>query len=205
MSLIKKVSLLDDGRVIVPKTISKLPLDLPKREPTGTRIIKVGIERRRNKRDGQPANGHWRFDKPLGVNGEFGFIYLIRDRLADKMYIGKKQFLGAGKANRGQPTNWPWYSSSCKELCEQIRVNGKDMFEFYVLEQYKNRGTLGYAETWSLMFAETPTNRHRFYNGLVNKVSWTVKETISMKHRERLLALLQNRFEDLELWNEENL
>lgn len=180
---IKKVYLDADGKVIE----RKLPEDLPRKPRKNSRIIRVSLEKRtRTSRNAQSINGHWDFDEDLNQGKQFGFIYLIRDLVNMRMYIGKKQYYGTGKANKGTETNWKWYTSSCKALQESIKQNGKENFEFYVLEEYFNRGTLGFAETWSLMYVEAPANRDLWYNMLVNKISWAVKENISARHRARL-------------------
>lgn len=180
---IKKVYLDADGKVIE----RKLPEDLPRKPRKNSRIIRVSLEKRtRTSRNAQSINGHWDFDEDLNQGKQFGFIYLIRDLVNMRMYIGKKQYYGTGKANKGTETNWKWYTSSCKALQESIKQNGKENFEFYVLEEYFNRGTLGFAETWSLMYVEAPANRDLWYNMLVNKISWVVKENISARHRTRL-------------------
>lgn len=163
-----------DGNIV--KKSPKLPPDLP-------------IKKKRVVTDDAP-NGHWQFDELMGRSGEFGFIYLIHDLLNNMMYIGKKQFYGTGKENKGVESDWRRYTSSCKALQAVMKEHGKANFRFYVLEQYKIRGTLGYAETWSLMYCETPANKDRWYNSLVNKISWNVKEGISEKHRLRLRALV---------------
>lgn len=117
---------------------------------------------------------------------------MIRDCLADKLYLGKKQFKGRGALNKGQESNWMWYTSSSKELNERIKTCGKDNFEFIAIEQYVPVGTLSYAETWSLMHVESPTNRDKWYNLLVNKVSWPVKVPISERHKKRLSMVINN-------------
>lgn len=184
-----KCVLVDSQGTIVKSPSPKLPADIPNKPATGIRIVKLTPERTRTNRSNQAPNGHWIFDDILGQAGEFGFIYLIHDTCNDMMYIGKKQFRGSGKLNKGVESNWKWYTSSCKALQEAIKTYGKEMFKFYVIEQYKIRGTLGYAETWSLMHCETPANRNKWYNSLVNKISWPVKENISDKHRKRLHAI----------------
>ena len=143
------------------------------------------MTREKIKRADYGENGHWIFPEPLNIKNA-GFIYLIRDIELGKGYIGKKQFVGSGKLNRGVESNWPWYTSSCKDLVSAIKERGRDNFEYLVLEQYKTKGALSYAETWTLMAAETPTNRDIWYNLLVNKVSWVVKEPITARHKERL-------------------
>jgi hypothetical protein len=187
--------MVDTHGIVIPKRASpKLPNDLPPKAPTG--LIKVSLSGVRTvTKKIQTGNGHWQFEEPLGKG--FGFIYLIHDLVNDKMYIGKKQYYGTGKQNKGVVSNWRNYTSSSKEVCKSIEVNGKENFEFYVLEQYGIRGTLGYAETWSLMYVRAPANRHRWYNMLVNKISWSVKEDISERHVSRLKLILEGKKDQL--------
>lgn len=147
--------------------------------------------KRESRKDYGP-NGHWSFDKQMCNPKRFGFIYVIRDLRNGKSYIGKKQYHGTGIVNNGDATNWPWYISSRDTLVAQIKVHGKENFEFIVLEEYGSDRALGYAETWSLMFAETPSNQDKWYNRLVNKISWFSPEKISDKHKQRLAAIINN-------------
>lgn len=202
---IRKVCVDAEGKVITP-TKKILPPDLPQKELKGMRIIKVTLDgTKRQSRKNLARNGHWQFDKPMCNNKEFGFIYLIHDTLNQRMYIGKKQFFGTGKANKGEDTNWKTYTSSCTALQEAIKANAKETFRFYVLEEYKIRGTLGFAETWSLMAVEAPANRDKWYNMLVNKISWSVREGISEKHKHRLRTIVNGLSHELEVWNEESI
>lgn len=162
---IEKVSINEKGQVV---------------QSTGTRI--------RTSKD-QEGNGHWEFPENLGGKDYFGFIYAIFDPETKRGYIGKKQFFGTGKLNKGQDSNWRRYTSSCKELNEEIRLRGIQNFRFFVLEQYKIRGTLGWAEVWSQCIAETPTS-NVWYNGLIEKVSWIVKEAITDRHKARLSQII---------------
>lgn len=187
--LIKSVMVDPSGKIVSPSPSPKLPLDIPNKPATGVVKVSLPAPKQRQQKDTSP-NGHWQFDDLLGQNKEFGFIYLIHDTINDKMYIGKKQFFGTGAQNKGVESDWKRYTSSCKALQAVIKEHGKEHFNFYVLDQYKIRGTLGYAETWSLMYCETPANKDKWYNSLVNKISWTVKEGVSEKHRLRLRALV---------------
>lgn len=197
---IRKVLVDETGTIVEKKSSPKLPNDIPNKPASGIKTIKVSLNARtRVSRKDYSGNGHWEFEEALGVNGEFGFIYLIHDLALNRMYIGKKQFLGTGQKNKGLPTNWQWYTSSSKELCESIKRNGKEQFRFYVLEQYRIRGSLGFAETWSICHVEALANRDRWYNGLINKVSWNVKESISARHKSRLDKLLKG--EELPVWS----
>jgi hypothetical protein len=128
-------------------------------------------------------NGHWLFPEQLG-NG-VGFIYVIRDLELKRCYLGKKQFVGAGKLNKGKESNWKKYTSSSKVLAELLKQRPKEEFEFIALEQYQTKGTLSYSETWSLCLVEAPTSK-LWYNTLIEKVTWNVREPISDRHKERL-------------------
>jgi hypothetical protein len=129
-------------------------------------------------------NGHWKFEEQMG-NG-VGFIYVIRDHVLKRCYLGKKLFVGMGKLNKGKESNWRKYSSSSKTLAEHFKERPRNEFEFICIEQYKTKGTLSYSETWSLCYVEAPTSKD-WYNTLIEKVSWSVKEGITDRHKERLL------------------
>jgi hypothetical protein len=131
-------------------------------------------------------NGHWCFPEQMGDS--VGFIYVIRDTILERFYLGKKLFVGTGKLNKGKESNWKKYTSSSKVLNELLKHRPKEEFDFVCLEQYKTKGTLSYSETWSLCFVEAPTNK-MWYNTLIEKVSWPVKEPITARHRDRLFKV----------------
>jgi len=137
------------------------------------------------------GNGHWQFSEELGGREYTGFIYVIHDTRENKLYLGKKQFRCTGKLNKGQDSNWRWYISSSKELSDSIKAHGKGNFVFYALEQYRSKGALSYAESWSLFHVEAPVNRHVWYNVLINKVSWKVTEKITERHKDRLYNIMK--------------
>jgi len=128
-------------------------------------------------------NGHWLFPEQMGEG--VGFIYVIRDVYMQKLYLGKKSFRGAGRLNKGEESRWRHYKSSSKFLKEHFAERPLSEFEFICLEQYKTKGTLSYAETWSLCHVQAPTSQV-WYNRLIEKVSWNVKEPISQRHLDRL-------------------
>lgn len=130
-------------------------------------------------------NGHWKFPEQMGGKAYVGFIYVIRDNVMDKLYLGKKSYFGSGTMNKGVESNWRRYTSSSNLLGELLKVRPKDEFDFICIEQYKTKGTLSYSETWSLCLVEAPTSE-RWYNTLIEKVTWNVKEPISDRHKQRL-------------------
>jgi len=140
-------------------------------------------------------NGQWKFPEQMGKakpgGKEYvGFIYCIYDAYLNRGYIGKKLFLGRGTLNKGKETDWRKYRSSSHLLKEVMDVRPREEFEFICLEQYTTMGTLSYSETWSLCYVEAPTST-RFYNTLIEKVSWSVKEPISDRHKQRLNDILK--------------
>ena len=128
-------------------------------------------------------NGHWKFNKQMG--DAVGFIYIIRDRVLQRFYLGKKLYRSMRGKNVGKESDWRKYKSSSKFLKELYSYRPLSEFEFIVLEEYQTKGTLSYAETWTLCFVEAPTNVD-WYNTRIEKVSWSVKEPISDQHKERL-------------------
>jgi len=131
-------------------------------------------------------NGHWEFDQQLDFENAFGFIYIIKEKATGMMYIGKKFFRGTGKINRGKQSDWRDYTSSSKEINDKIAENGKDSFQFIVLDQYYTRGGLSWSETWSQCHVEVPSNNHIWFNRFIDKVQWRSSEHVSTKHKKRL-------------------
>ena len=147
----------------------------------------------RNYRGTDAPNGHWRWEtgELLGSKDYTGFIYVIRDVLNNRLYLGKKQYRGSGKINKGQESNWRWYISSSNELSETVKARGKQGFEYYAIEEYRAKGALSYAETWSLCYVEAPVYPELWYNRLINKVSWTVREPVTERHIRRLNMVIK--------------
>jgi hypothetical protein len=140
----------------------------------------------------KPENGHWSFPEQVPYTSASGFVYIIRNKLTGMMYIGKKNFRGTGKLNKGKQSNWRSYTGSSKQVNEDIEKLGKENFEFYILECYYNKGSVSYAECWSQHYAEIPTNNHIFYNRFIDKVSWKVSEPITERHKRRLKKLIKS-------------
>ena len=132
-------------------------------------------------------NGHWIFPEQLGDGT--GFIYVIRDIVLERFYLGKKLYRGAGKLNYGKESNWKRYVSSSNTIATLLKERPREEFDFIVLEQYKARGALSYAETWTLCLVEAPTNI-TWYNTRIEKVSWPVKEMITLRHKQRLQRVI---------------
>ncbi len=136
------------------------------------------------------SNGHWLFPEQMGDPPYTGFVYIIHDLYLNRAYIGKKSFISKSPAHGTRESDWKTYVSSSTILKEFLKIRPKEEFNFICLEQYKTKGTLSYAETWSACIAEVPTSTV-FYNTRIEKVSWSVTEPISERHKERLFEVLQ--------------
>jgi len=181
------------SKIKIIKSVEKSPTFLPNiqnKPASGERIIRVSLNKRtRIDKNSLGVNGVWKFDKVLGTEGQVGFVYIVKDILENKFYIGRKYYLGSGIKNKNKESNWQWYTTSNKYLSESIKKNGRDFFEFFVIEEYCSRGAVSFAETWTLCTVEALSS-DKFYNGLIEKVSWKVKEKITDKHKERMKLIL---------------
>jgi len=137
-------------------------------------------------------SGHWdHTGVKLDPASAVGFVYLIVYTETNQKYIGKKNFKGRGKVNKGQESNWKSYTSSSSYLNDLIKEKGKDKFKFIILEQYYSVGGLSFAETWSQVIAETPSKNDEFINRFIDKVTWKVTEPVTNRHKRRLANYLK--------------
>lgn len=107
----------------------------------------------------------------------FGFIYLITNKVTNKKYIGKKQCLTVlkraplkGKKNKRHKTvetDWRVYTSSSRQLNEDIEKQGKDDFTFEILRFCDSKWQLAYEET-KIQFEKEVLLSDDYYNGIIN-------------------------------------
>ena len=107
----------------------------------------------------------------------FGFIYLITNKVTNKKYIGKKQCLTVlkraplkGKKNKRHKTvetDWRVYTSSSRQLNEDIEKQGKDDFTFEILKFCDSKWQLAYEET-KIQFEKEVLLSDDYYNGIIN-------------------------------------
>ena len=122
--------------------------------------------------------GHW-ICKVIneGTCVPYGFIYLITNLENGKKYIGKKQCKAVlkrrplkGKKNKRHQeieTDWREYTSSSRELNEDIDRIGKDNFRFEIVKFCDSKWSLAYEEA-KIQFEEEVLLRDDFYNGIIN-------------------------------------
>ena len=132
-------------------------------------------------------NGHWQFEEQMGDG--VGFIYVIRDMYMEKLYLGKKQYRVMRGVNKGKESNWKKYISSSKILQETFMNRPDEEFEFICLEEYKTKGGLRYAETWSLCYVDALCNS-LWLNGQIEKITWKVTEPVTERHKANLNKIL---------------
>lgn len=122
--------------------------------------------------------GHWLINENVYMHENmFGFIYEITNKVNGKKYIGKKQCVRKIKRKplKGKTRNridqkesdWKTYTSSSKELNEDIQKYGKENFEFRILKICGSKWELGYEEIKE-QIAKDVLRREDYYNGIIN-------------------------------------
>jgi hypothetical protein len=122
--------------------------------------------------------GHW-ISNIIIEEGDvpYGFIYKITCLSNNRKYIGKKQCQSIlkkrplkGKKNKRheiKETDWKSYTSSSRELNEDIERYGKENFRFEIIELCDSKFALAYKEA-KIQFEEEVLLRDDYYNGIIN-------------------------------------
>jgi hypothetical protein len=108
--------------------------------------------------------GHWQYSYRFDPTQWFGFLYVIENDVTGQFYIGKKQFFHKGKKRSktyGKEMTWRTYIGSSTHLKADIKKYGKDNFTFKIIELYKTRGGLYYAEAYAQMLCEVMTAKKK--------------------------------------------
>jgi hypothetical protein len=122
--------------------------------------------------------GHWLVNENVCISENmFGFIYEITNKTNNKKYIGKKQCVRKirRKPLKGKTRNridqkesdWKTYTSSSKELNEDIQKYGKENFEFRIIKVCGSKWELGYEEIKE-QITKNVLLRDDYYNGIIN-------------------------------------
>jgi hypothetical protein len=122
--------------------------------------------------------GHWKLaDKVIITEETFGFIYEITNTVSGKKYIGKKQLRSRLKRKplKGKTRNriefkesdWKEYTSSSKELNEDIIKFGKEKFNFIIIRACGSKWELAYFEIKEQLDKDVLL-RDDYYNGIIN-------------------------------------
>jgi len=122
--------------------------------------------------------GHWILNEDVCINdNSFGFIYYIENLLTGKYYIGKKQCnrrvkkkpLKGKTRNRisSKESDWKSYTSSSKELNEDIIKFGKESFMFKIIKVCGSKWELAYEEIKEQIKRDVLKDNN-CYNGIIN-------------------------------------
>ena len=136
--------------------------------------------------------GHWKYPYKFDPKDYFGFLYCIENKITKQFYIGRKQFFRQGKKRSktyGQEMPWKFYQGSSTHLKADIAKYGEENFVFEIIDLYKYRGGLNYAEAWTQMVLECMTERlddgvtPRFINRQIAAIRWVPKEELTKRTR----------------------
>jgi len=141
--------------------------------------------------------GHWKSQKPMDPEKNFGFLYCVYNKSANKYYIGMKQYKRGGKKTRarkirgktvrkanekyGTPSNWKEYTTSSEELKKDFSKD-KKVFAFLCIKEYKTKGGLVYAEANLqhkldvMISVDKKTGEKLYYNKAVAAIRFVPKE-----------------------------
>ena len=121
--------------------------------------------------------GHWTVTCGEVDETPYGFIYVITNKIDNRKYIGKKQCFAVRKRpplkgktrNRRVTIELPWkeYTSSSKEVNEDILKHGKDNFIFEIVRWCDNKSQLAYYEAKE-QFDNDVLLTEEYYNGIIN-------------------------------------
>ena len=125
------------------------------------------------------------YDNPWLYNGKpfvsdqiednYGFVYLIRNRINNRSYIGRKYFWSfrkpRGKKRRvKKESDWKAYYGSCPELKEDLEKYGLESFDRSIISLHKTPGKTNFEETRQLFINNVLTESFddgtpAYYNG----------------------------------------
>jgi hypothetical protein len=117
-------------------------------------------------------------EKPFesdNIGDNYGFVYLIINKINHKKYIGRKYFwqfrTPRGKKRKVKSeSDWKNYYGSCPELKEDIDKLGRENFSRTILSLHKTKGKTNFGETSQLFKNDVLTEsldngEPAFYNG----------------------------------------
>ena len=104
-------------------------------------------------------NNPWIYEEKIfdsdQIQDYYGFVYLIRNTLNHRSYIGRKYFwqfrTPKGKSRKVKSeSDWKKYYGSCPELKEDIQKFGKENFTRNILSLHRTKGKTNFEETRQL-------------------------------------------------------
>lgn len=105
------------------------------------------------------------------IDGQYGFIYKIRNHLTGKLYIGKKLFwFKSSKQVKGKKkkilieSDWRKYWGSNKVLLEDINQLGVENFTREILHLCPSKGECNYWEVYEILNTHALRQPNLYYN-----------------------------------------
>ncbi len=136
--------------------------------------------------------------KPYPVTcGEYiGFLYRITctHPEAQKQYLGRKFFyFKFNTKTLKKESDWKTYKGSSKNVHAAIEQYGEEHFQFEILQLFKTKAGLSYAEIEALVTAEVlhatgPTGERLYWNDAIGNIKFIAKERIDREHKAKLAA-----------------
>jgi hypothetical protein len=137
----------------------------------------------------KPDLGHWECKIPFEPDA-FGFIYMMTNP-EGKKYIGNKMMVKTvkrpplkGKKRRRicqVESKWRTYTSSSRQINEDIEKNGKDNYKFEILAFCSCKWELAYLEAKE-QFERGVIFKDEYLNGIINLRIPTAPQAMKEKY-----------------------
>lgn len=141
------------------------------------------------------ANTNWKGVKP-NPHEYFGFIYIIHNKVDDKLYLGRKQYHRYVKKKKGNESDWRKYKGSSKNVHADMVKHGLDNFDFYIIGNAKTRGGLVYSEAnlqhkYDVLTQIDSKGERRWSNGQIGSTKFIPKETVKVRLPKKIKELMK--------------
>ena len=111
------------------------------------------------------------------IKDNYGFLYLIENKLTGRKYIGRKYFIQKRKPKGGKrrvtsESDWKKYYGSSDELKADVKQHGAENFSRKMLSLHKTVGKTNFAETEALFKYKVLTEKMKdgtplYYNNQI--------------------------------------
>lgn len=150
--------------------------------------------------------GHWDISRVGKFNSTewTGFIYEIVNKETGQFYLGKKQFFFKRKRTKSNPSrtkdsDWREYTSSSEAIKYLIDQQGKNAFEFRILQLCSGKCELSFEEErWQferdVLRRKLPSGAYSSYNKNIShkRYAGLEKQTAESERKRQLLMEQQN-------------